>query len=339
MESRKAAQFSYQRAKVRVAEDKQGFPSFWNFGGQAIRVSYDARSILLNEERVLLLGGSMHPSRATAQTWEAALDEAVHQGLNLITMYVIWAEHQTSMHRPVDWTLRGEVPCTTKDSDKRDTCQWNLGQAIRSAANRGLLVHIRLGPYVCAEYSYGGIPEWLPLLYPNMSLRRPNAEWMRVMSDFVTQATTYLKDQRLFSYQGGPIILAQIENEIGDSDVDEAAENPMQVDLDGNFVDPSSEQRKLDGIDSRLRNATLQDYAEWCGTLAQNLVPFVVWTMCSGLSANNTVATYNGFFDDVGWTKRHGESGRILLDQPAMWTEAEGMFRGRNTATMVQLPC
>jgi hypothetical protein len=65
MESRNAAQFSYQRAKVCVAEDKQGFPSFWNFGGQAIRVSYDARSILLNEERVLLLGGSMHPSRST----------------------------------------------------------------------------------------------------------------------------------------------------------------------------------------------------------------------------------------------------------------------------------
>jgi beta-galactosidase GanA len=126
---------------------------------------------MLNEERVLLLGGSMHPSRATPQTWEAALDEAVHQGLNLITVYVIWAEHQPSMHRPLDWSLRGQVPCPVNDSERRDSCPWNLGQAIRSVANRGLFVHIRLGPYVCAEYTYGGIPEWLPLLYPNMSMR------------------------------------------------------------------------------------------------------------------------------------------------------------------------
>jgi Glycosyl hydrolases family 35 len=153
------------------------------------------------------------------------------------------------------------------------------------------------------------------------------------MSDFVTQTTTYLKEQHLFSYQGGPIVLAQIENEIGGNTVDEATENLMQVDLDGSFVESSSEQRRMDGIGSGLRNATLQDYATWCGTLAQSLVPFVVWTMCSGLSANNTVATYNGFFDDVGWIKRHGESGRVLLDQPAMWTEAEGMFQGTLQAT------
>jgi hypothetical protein len=40
-ESKDAAQYSYQRAKVRVAEDKEGFPSFWNFDGQPIHVSYD----------------------------------------------------------------------------------------------------------------------------------------------------------------------------------------------------------------------------------------------------------------------------------------------------------
>jgi hypothetical protein len=56
----------FQRAIIRVPEGKPGFPSFWNFAPFGpINVSYDERAILLNGTRALLLGGSMHPARAT----------------------------------------------------------------------------------------------------------------------------------------------------------------------------------------------------------------------------------------------------------------------------------
>lgn len=305
----------FEPAKVQVARNKDGFPSFWNYlsGSRPIIVTYDGRSIRLNGDRALFLGGSMHPYRATQKTWEAALDEAVHQGLNLITMYVIWAAHQPTQTSPLDWTLQRNVPCG--DSNGTSTCTWSLEQAIRSAANRGLFVHVRLGPYVCAEYSYGGIPEWLALTNEKISMRRLTQVWMDAMEGFLTNIITSLTDNYLFAYQGGPIILAQIENELG-GDVDAAADNLVQVDSNGNFL---TNRPKAGAAEKRFtRNATVQDYADWCGDLAQRLAPEVVWTMCSGLSANNTMTTYNGFFDSTSWIEQHGESGRIQVDQPAL---------------------
>lgn len=311
-----------------------GFPYFSTYKGKSLNVSYDGRSVIINGDRVLLFGGSMHPARATRQTWDMALDQAVQQGLNLVTIYVIWAKHQPMQDSPLDWTLQRNVTCSHSvsiddedagadvDRPVRRECDWDLAQAIQSAADRGLFVHIRVGPYVCAEYSYGGIPEWLAV--PGMALRRPNRLWMKAMEDFVTSTTTYLVDHRLFAYQGGPIILAQIENELG-GDVDASTENLVQVDEHGNLVDHDDTVLDSSVKNARsLRKATLQDYADWCGRLAEQLVPNVVWTMCNGLSANNTIETYNGFLYETEWVDDHGGSGRIQVDQPALWTEDEG---------------
>lgn len=304
-------------APVKLVKGKEGFPSFSNYRGQPITVTYDGRSILLNGDRALFLGGSIHPSRATKHTWEAALDEAVFQGLNLITIYVIWAAHQPVKDIPLDWILQYNASCAIGAPSH---CSWDLSQAIEAVASRGLFVHIRVGPYVCAEYSYGGIPDWLPLMNANISLRRPNQAWMNVMEDFVTKTVVYLTENRLFAHQGGPIMLAQIENEL-DGDVNVTTENLVQVDHLGNFIVDAA-QPSRSSVD---RNATLRDYADWCGDLVQRLAPQVVWTMCSGLSATNTINTYNGFFDDVGWMQQRGESGRIQVDHPALWTEDEGI--------------
>jgi hypothetical protein len=42
-----------------------------------------------------------------------------------------------------------------------------------------------------------------------------------------------------------------------------------------------------------------------------------VLTMCNGNSANNTINTYNGD-DGSGFLASGGQSGRILVDQPAL---------------------
>jgi Glycosyl hydrolases family 35 len=325
----------FRAAAVSVPRQVPGFPSFWNYYSeedcvrqlQPIHVSYDARALGLNGERVLLLGGSVHPSRMTRHTWHAALDEAVRQGLNLITIYVIWSAHQPFSGAPLDFTLQWNYTANGVAA----SAAWDLQEAIRDVANHGLWVHIRIGPYVCAEYNYGGIPEWLPLLSENMSMRRPNFEWMWRMGYYVTQVLSYLQQHKLFAYQGGPILLAQIENEIG-SDMDSEAEEPLlRVDSNGHLVAPSPSRSSTSTAsrrdDSVLRNATMQDYADWCGRFAQQWAPEVVWTMCSGLSANSTISTYNGFFenaDDIAWLETYGDTHRIQVDQPALWTEHEG---------------
>ena len=162
---------------------ESGLLSFLKYANKGpLLVSYDGRSLKINGDRIFLLGGSMHPARATSETWKSALDSAVSNGLNLITIYVMWSDHQPVPNRAIDWTFPDwssptETAC--RDDDGEKSCRdWNLAAAIRAAAKRGLFVHLRIGPYDCAEYSYGGIPEWLLVEKPNMRLRRPNREWL-----------------------------------------------------------------------------------------------------------------------------------------------------------------
>jgi Glycosyl hydrolases family 35 len=315
-----------------VRTDLEGFPSFWNYatGEDPIDISYNSRSILINGEQVMFVGGSMHPSRATPQTWEKSLDYAVDSGLNLITIYIMWSAHQPTADSPLDWKL------TPQPIDQSESSEWTIASAIVSAARRGLFVHVRIGPYVCAEYNYGGIPEWIPFTDPNMSMRRPNGPWLDAMEKFVTAVVSYLQEERLFAYQGGPIIMAQIENELG-GNVDPITEHLLQVDSDGKFIEPHSNSFWAEHAKNRwsfssrdlkdVRSATLQDYADWCGELANRLAPKVIWTMCNGLSAANTINTYNGQFRETKWLDQHGNSKRIQIDQPALWSEHEMGFQ------------
>jgi hypothetical protein len=261
----------FSPVKIQV-ESRASFPSFLDYGNKgAFNISYDSRSILMNDERVILLGGSLHPSRATKETWDHALDEVVLNGLNLITVYVMWEDHQPVPTKDIDWSFPKGVQFD--DGSKSTATDWSLASAIRSAARRGLFVHIRIGPYDCAEYSYGGIPEYIPLQYPNIEMRRPNLEWLQVMRSFVEKMVDYLDENELWAHQGGPIILGQIENELG-GEVDPVTENLLLVDPKGEFV---IKQDDVDPTIQGLRSANLQDYADWCGKLVEELAPNVTW--------------------------------------------------------------
>ena len=48
--------------------------------------------------------------------------------------------------------------------------------------------------------------------------------------------------------------------------------------------------------------------------------------MCNGETANNTINTCNGN-DCSHYLETHGQNGRILIDQPGLWTENEGGFQ------------
>jgi Glycosyl hydrolases family 35 len=321
-----------------VATNRVGFPSYWNYatGQNPIDVSYDKRSILLNGQRSLFIGGSMHPTRATPLTWDLALDKAVDNGLNLITIYVLWAAHQPTANSTLDWNLSPKPISGDKN-------EWSISSAIRSAAKRGLFVHIRIGPFDCAEYNYGGIPEWIPLLHPDMEMRSLDGQWLDLMEQFVKSIVSYLQNERLFAYQGGPIIMAQIENEInGDvetgvkrSDDDLVSHHGKKDGFHSRHISRKKVQQKSDFRHQNgrsllerpdLKSVTdLQDYADWCGQLADKIAPDVVWTMCNGLSASNTIETYNGQFFDTWWLENYGASHRIQVDRPALWTEHEGM--------------
>lgn len=117
----------------------------------------------------------------------------------------------------------------------------NITRFYELAAQLGLFVHVRFGPYVCAEYANGGLPVWLNWV-PGMQVRASNGPWQAEMTRFVTHMVALTRP--FLAENGGPIVLAQIENEFNDDD-------------------PA--------------------YVAWCGDLVRTLNTSIPWVMYVGL--------------------------------------------------------
>ncbi|CAN1314602.1 Beta-galactosidase 5 [Linum perenne] len=147
-------------------------------------VTYDNKAILINGQRRLLLSGSIHYPRSTPEMWEDLIQKAKDGGLDCIDTYVFWNVHEPS---PGNYNFEG---------------RYDLVRFIKTIQKVGLYVHLRIGPYVCAEWNFGGFPVWLKYV-DGISFRTDN------------QPFKVSFNEKLFASQGGPIILSQIENEYG----------------------------------------------------------------------------------------------------------------------------
>ena len=241
--------------------------TFDDVRGMPYRVAYDHRAITINDVRTVLIAGAIHYPRSTPGMWPYIMKMAKAQGLNTVQTYVFWNIHE---QRPGVLDFSGRA---------------NLSQFLQEAANAGLFVNLRIGPYVCAEWNYGGLPAWLNNV-PNISFRSHNEAWENAMRTFVMSIVDYVNPY--LAKNGGPIILAQIENEYNDND---------------------------------------QAYVDWCGSLVSNELAStdIPWIMCNGHAANSTIETCNSCncLDD-GWIDQHLLT---APDKPMMFTENEGWFQ------------
>ncbi|KAE8663527.1 Beta-galactosidase 14 isoform 2 [Hibiscus syriacus] len=90
--------------------------------------------------------------------------------------------------------------------------EYDLVKFIKLIAEQKMYAIMRLSPLVQAEWNNGGLPYW-QREDPNTIFRSDNEPFKRYMKKFVTMIVDKLKAEKLFASQGGPIIVAQIENE------------------------------------------------------------------------------------------------------------------------------
>ena len=83
---------------------------------------------------------------------------------------------------------------------------------IQTAGELGLMVIVRPGPYICAEWDFGGMPAWL-LEKNGMRFRCMNKPFLNAVDRFYGAILPRLK--KLQCTEGGPIIAMQVENEYG----------------------------------------------------------------------------------------------------------------------------
>ncbi|XP_028364685.1 beta-galactosidase-1-like protein isoform X2 [Phyllostomus discolor] len=143
----------------------------------------DSRSFVVDRDhdRFLLDGapfryvsGSLHYFRVPRVLWADRLFKMRMSGLNAIQFYVPWNYHEPE---PGVYNFNGS----------RDLIAF-----LNEASLANLLVILRPGPYICAEWEMGGLPAWL-LRKPNIRLRT---------SDPAENMTQLFALQRLYEPHG-----------------------------------------------------------------------------------------------------------------------------------------
>ncbi|KAM7254583.1 hypothetical protein ACFE04_003963 [Oxalis oulophora] len=227
-------------------------------------VSYDHKAITINGQRRILISGSIHYPRSSPEMWPDLIQKAKEGGLDVIETYVFWNGHEPQQGK---FWFGGN---------------YDLVKFIKLVKGAGLYVHLRIGPYVCAEWNFGGFPVWLKYI-PGIQFRTDNGPFKFHMQQFVTKIVHMMKTEGLYESQGGPIILSQIENEYG----------PMEYEL---------------GAPGRA-------YTQWAAKMALGLKTGVPWVMCKQDDAPDPIInTCNGFYCDYFTPNKP--------TKPKMWTEA-----------------
>lgn len=115
-------------------------------------------------------------------------------GINTLTTYVPW-----NLHEPERGVFNFE--------DDLD-----LEAYLQLATSLGLWVILRPGPYICAEWDFGGLPSWL-LRDPNMKVRTTYPGFTDAVNPYFDQLIKMVVPYQYSN--GGPIIAVQVENEYG----------------------------------------------------------------------------------------------------------------------------
>lgn len=157
-------------------------------------IGCDSRSMILNGKRTLLIGGEVHYSRSTPAQWSQILEQSLRDGLNVISTYCFWNFHETS---------RGVYDF----SGQRD-----LGHFLTLCQDKGLYVILRLGPYCCGEWNYGGYPPYLRE-EEEIRIRTWNKAYLNRVEKYFEHLAAVVRP--FLSNEGGPILLVQVENEYG----------------------------------------------------------------------------------------------------------------------------
>lgn len=151
-------------------------------------------NFLLNGAPKQLISGEMHYFRILPELWHDRLKKAKQMGLDAVQTYLAW-----NIHEP-------EEGCFNFSG------MADFEKYISMAGELGLMVMVRVGPYICSEWEFGGFPAWL-LNKEGMKLRCMNAPYLDAVKRYFDQILPKIK--KLQCTCGGPVIAIQVENEYG----------------------------------------------------------------------------------------------------------------------------
>ncbi|XP_062950721.1 beta-galactosidase-1-like protein 3 [Cynocephalus volans] len=154
----------------------------------------------LDGHKFQIFGGSIHYFRVPREYWRDRLLKLKACGFNTLTTYIPWNLHESERGK---FDFSGNL---------------DLEAFVLMAAEVGLWVILRPGPYICAEIDLGGLPSWL-LQDPVSQLRTTDQHFIEAVDKYFDHLIPKMLPLQ-YSW-GGPVIAVQVENEYGSFNKDE----------------------------------------------------------------------------------------------------------------------
>lgn len=141
-----------------------------------------------------IVSAAIHYFRVHPDLWRDRLARLAAMGVNTVETYVAWNFHSSA---PGVYDFTG----------------WrDISRFMALAGELGLKVIVRPGPYICAEWEFGGFPAWL-MRVPGLQLRCSNKPYLAAVDEYFDALMPHLIPQ--LETNGGPVIAIQVENEYG----------------------------------------------------------------------------------------------------------------------------
>ncbi|KAI2469735.1 glycoside hydrolase family 35 protein [Annulohypoxylon bovei var. microspora] len=155
-------------------------------------VTWDAHSLHVKGERVMIMSGEFHPWRLPVPSlWLDIFQKIKAMGFNCVSFYSNWALLEG---KPDNFSAEGVFA---------------YEQFFEAATKAGIYLIARPGPYINAEVSFGGFPGWLQRIKGH--LRTTDDDYLAATDNYIAQIGSIISRAQITN--GGPVILYQPENE------------------------------------------------------------------------------------------------------------------------------
>lgn len=230
-----------------------------------------------------IYSGVIHYFRILPEYWEDRLLKLKACGFNTVETYVAWNALEPK---------KGEFNFEGIN---------DLAKFLKIAQKVGLYAIVRPGPYICAEWEFGGLPAWL-LKDKNTRLRCMDETYLGHVKDYYKELLSRINDMQIT--KGGNIIAMQVENEYGSYGNDKEYLRYIQDLM----------------TDCGVEVLLFTSDGDWCNMLSGGSLPDTYKVINFGSGVSNRFNSLKGFQDNApkmcgefwcGWFDHFGEKHHV----------------------------
>jgi len=158
------------------------------------RFYWKDRSFYLDGQPFRIYSGAIHYFRSFPEKWRELLQKLKDAGFNTVETYCAWNLHERQ---------KGEFDFSGR---------LDLERFLSIADELGLYAIVRPGPYICAEWEFGGFPAWL-LADESIRFRTTDPTLCAAIERYMDELAPRIAKHQIT--HGGNVLMVAAENEYG----------------------------------------------------------------------------------------------------------------------------